>query len=334
MKSSRIKGIRMSVTVADMPTQMISVKDVFGINSRLQVQSFATRRQHVPEIDPDYRFDPEATLAILAGFARNRRVMLTGLHGTGKSTHIEQVAARLNWPCIRVNLDGHLSRSDLIGRDAIVLRDGQQITEFREGLLPWALQNPCAMVFDEYDAGRPDVMFVIQRVLEANGHLTLLDENRIIPPHPAFRLFATANTIGAGDAAALYHGTQQVNQGQLDRWTVVASLGYLPFEREVDIVLAKCPHMSGPDGRETVERMVRLAGLTRQAFANHDMATLISTRSVVAWAENMEIFEDRQFSFRVTVLNKCDEVDRNLLAELYQRCFDEMMSVPLSSSAA
>jgi cobaltochelatase CobS len=324
----------MSVTVTDMPTRVISVKDVFGIDSRLHVQSFPARRQHVPEIDPDYRFDPEATLAILAGFARNRRVMLTGLHGTGKSTHIEQVAARLNWPCIRVNLDGHLSRSDLIGRDAIVLRDGQQITEFREGLLPWALQNPCALVFDEYDAGRPDVMFVIQRVLEANGHLTLLDENRIIPPHPAFRLFATANTIGAGDTAALYHGTQQINQGQLDRWTIVASLDYLPFEREVDIVLAKCPHMSGPDGRETVERMVRLAGLTRQAFANHDMATLISTRSVVAWAENMEIFEDRQFSFRMTVLNKCDEVDRNLLAELYQRCFGEMMAVPLTSSAA
>jgi cobaltochelatase CobS len=313
----------MTADDSGLPDRTVDVGNVFGIDSRLQVPGFASISPHVPPIDPDYRFDRETTLAILAGFARNRRVLLTGFHGTGKSTHIEQVAARLNWPCIRINLDSHVSRMDLVGRDAIVVRDGQQVTEFREGLLPWALQRPCALVFDEYDAGRPELMFVIQRVLESNGSLTLLDESRVIAPHPAFRLFATANTIGLGDAGGLYQGTQQVNQGQLDRWNIVATLNYLPFEKEVAIVLAKSPHLAGADGHNTIQRMVRLAGLTRQAFANGDMGTLISTRAVVTWAENLEIFEDLPFAFRLTVLNKCDEADRELVTEMYQRCFGE-----------
>ena len=275
----------------------------------------------MPDLDEAYRFDRDTTLAILAGFAYNRRVMIQGYHGTGKSTHIEQVAARLNWPCIRVNLDSHISRIDLIGKDAIVLREGMQITEYREGILPWALQHPTALVFDEYDAGRPDVMFVIQRVLEVEGKLTLLDQNKVIRPHPAFRLFSTANTVGLGDTTGLYHGTQQINQGQMDRWNIVATLNYLPHDAEVEIVLAKAPSFDNEDGRKTISAMVALADLTRSGFMNGDISTVMSPRTVITWAENARIFSDIAFAFRVTFLNKCDEVERATVAEYYQRCF-------------
>ena len=276
----------------------------------------------MPDLDPDYLFDRETTLAILAGFARNRRVMITGYHGTGKSTHIEQVAARLNWPCVRVNLDSHVSRIDLVGKDAIVLQDGKQVTAFQDGILPWALQNNIALVFDEYDAGRPDVMFVIQRVLEQSGKLTLLDQKRVIRPHPAFRLFSTANTVGLGDTSGLYHGTQQINQGQMDRWSIVTTLNYLPHDKEVDIVLSKAKHyQQDPEGRDIVNKMVRVADLTRSAFMNGDLSTVMSPRTVITWAENAEIFGETGFAFRVTFLNKCDELERALVAEFYQRSF-------------
>ncbi|MGE5547129.1 MAG: cobaltochelatase subunit CobS [Solirubrobacterales bacterium] len=304
-----------------MPDTEVSVREVFGIDIDMKVPAFSVGSEHVPELDPAYRFDRDTTLAILAGFAFNRRVMVQGYHGTGKSTHIEQVAARLNWPCIRVNLDSHVSRIDLIGKDAIVLKEGKQVTEFREGILPWALQHPCALVFDEYDAGRPDVMFVIQRVLEVEGRLTLLDQNRVIRPHPAFRLFATANTVGLGDTTGLYHGTQQINQGQMDRWNIVATLNYLEHDAEVEIVCAKLAGYADKDGRETVGRMVSLADLSRQGFMNGDISTVMSPRTVITWAENAKIFGDVAFAFRVTFLNKCDEVERPIIAEYYQRCF-------------
>ncbi len=304
-----------------MPDITIRVAQTFGIDCDMQVPAFSKPSEHVPDIDEAYRFDRDTTLAILAGFAYNRRVIIQGYHGTGKSTHIEQVAARLNWPCIRVNLDSHISRIDLIGKDAIVLRDGKQVTEFREGLLPWALQRATALVFDEYDAGRPDVMFVIQRVLEVEGKLTLLDQNRVIRPHPAFRVFATANTVGLGDTTGLYHGTQQINQGQMDRWNIVATLNYLPHEEEAKIVLAKVPHYDTEAGRKTIDAMVRLADLTRAGFMNGDISTVMSPRTVMTWAENAEIFADIPFAFRVTFLNKCDELERPTVAEYYQRCF-------------
>ena len=309
----------------DMPTSMpditVSVRQTFGIDSDLQVPAFSKTNDYVPDVDDAYRFDRDTTLAILAGFAHNRRVMIQGYHGTGKSTHIEQVAARLNWPCIRINLDSHISRIDLIGKDAIVLRDGMQVTEFREGLLPWALQHPTALVFDEYDAGRPDVMFVIQRVLEISGKLTLLDQNKVIRPHPAFRLFATANTIGLGDTTGLYHGTQQINQGQMDRWSIVTTLNYLPHDKEVEIVSTKAHQYRSPEGREIVSKMVRVADLTRQAFINGDISTVMSPRTVITWAENTEIFGDIGLAFRLTFLNKCDELERSIVAEFFQRCF-------------
>ena len=308
-------------TSMTLPDIKVSVRQTFGIDSDLQVPAFSSATQHVPEVDSAYRFDRDTTMAILAGFAHNRRVMIQGYHGTGKSTHIEQVAARLNWPCIRVNLDSHISRIDLVGKDAIVLRDGKQVTEFREGILPWALQNPCAIVFDEYDAGRPDVMFVIQRVLEVEGKLTLLDQNRVIRPHPAFRIFATANTVGLGDTTGLYHGTQQINQGQMDRWSIVATLNYLPHDAEVEIVLAKVPDLDNEDGRTKVNAMVRLADLTRAGFIGGDISTVMSPRTVITWAENARIFGDVGFAFRLTFLNKCDEVERSTVAEYYQRCF-------------
>ena len=303
------------------PDIEVSVRQTFGIDSDLQVPAFSQSSDYVPEVDETYRFDHDTTLAILAGFAHNRRVMIQGYHGTGKSTHIEQVSARLNWPCIRVNLDSHISRIDLVGKDAIVLKDGKQITEFREGLLPWALQRPTALVFDEYDAGRPDVMFVIQRVLEVEGKLTLLDQNRVIRPHPAFRLFATTNTIGLGDTTGLYHGTQQINQGQMDRWNIVATLNYLPHDEEVEITLAKSPDYDTAEGRETISAMVALADLTRSGFINGDISTVMSPRTVITWAENARIFGDVGFAFRVTFLNKCDEIERPIVAEYYQRCF-------------
>ena len=307
---------------AMMPDMMVSVRQLFGIDIDLEVPAYSKADEHVPDHDPDYLFDRETTLAILAGFARNRRVMITGYHGTGKSTHIEQVAARLNWPCIRVNLDSHISRVDLVGKDAIVLRDGKQVTEFRDGILPWALQNNIALCFDEYDAGRPDVMFVIQRVLEVSGRLTLLDQSRVIRPHPAFRLFSTANTVGLGDTSGLYHGTQQINQGQMDRWSIVATLNYLPHDKEADIVRSKVKsYLKTKETRETVNRMVRVADLTRNAFIGGDLSTVMSPRTVITWAENAEIFGDIGFAFRLTFLNKCDELERPLVAEFYQRCF-------------
>jgi cobaltochelatase CobS len=306
-----------------LPDMKVSVRQVFGIDSDLEVPAYSEPDPHVPDLDPDYLFDRPTTLAILAGFSRNRRVMVTGYHGTGKSTHIEQVAARLNWPCVRVNLDSHISRVDLVGKDAIVIRDGLQVTEFRDGILPWALQHNIAMCFDEYDAGRPDVMFVIQRVLEQSGRLTLLDQNKVIRPHPAFRLFSTANTVGLGDTTGLYHGTQQINQGQMDRWSIVTTLNYLPHDKEVEIVLAKAKHYRNDAGRDIVGKMVRVADLTRNAFMNGDLSTVMSPRTVITWAENADIFGDVGFAFRVTFVNKCDELERPIVAEFYQRSFGQ-----------
>ena len=306
------------------PDTSVNAREAFGLDIDMQVPAFSQRTEHVPEVDDTYRFDRETTLAIVAGFANNRRVMIQGYHGTGKSTHIEQVAARLNWPCIRVNLDSHISRIDLIGKDAIVLKDGKQVTEFREGILPWALQHPCALVFDEYDAGRPDVMFVIQRVLEVEGKLTLLDQNRVIRPNPYFRLFATANTVGLGDTTGLYHGTQQINQGQMDRWNIVATLNYLPHAQETQIVMAKLGiDPSDAKMKKRVEAMVALADLTRAGFIAGDISTVMSPRTVITWAENTRIFGDVGFAFRLTFLNKCDEAERSTVAEYYQRCFNE-----------
>jgi cobaltochelatase CobS len=305
------------------PDMSVSVRQVFGIDTDNEVPAFAQSDEHVPDVDPDYLFDHDTTLAILAGFAHNRRVMIQGYHGTGKSTHIEQVAARLNWPCIRVNLDSHISRIDLVGKDAIVLRDGMQVTEFREGILPYSLQTNTALVFDEYDAGRPDVMFVIQRVLEVSGKLTLLDQSKVIKPHPAFRLFSTTNTIGLGDTSGLYHGTQQINQGQMDRWSIVATLNYLPHDDEVRISLAKVKSFNTDTGREHISNMVRVADLTRNAFMNGDLSTVMSPRTVITWAENAEIFDDIGLAFRLSFVNKCDELERALVAEFYQRCFGQ-----------
>ena len=309
--------------IANLPDTTVPVKETFGFDSGMVVPAFSEPDPNVPDVDPDYLFDKQTTLAILAGFAYNRRVMVSGYHGTGKSTHIEQVAARLNWPCVRVNLDSHVSRIDLVGKDAIVLKDGKQVTEFKDGILPWAYQHNIALVFDEYDAGRPDVMFVIQRVLESAGRLTLLDQSRVIRPHPAFRLFATANTIGLGDTTGLYHGTQQINQAQMDRWSIVTTLNYLPHDKEVEIVLAKAHHYRNDQGRDIVDRMVRLAGLTRAAFVNGDLSTVMSPRTVITWAENADIFKDVGMALRLTFLNKCDELERPIVAEFYQRSFGE-----------
>ena len=313
------------------PNKEISVREVFGIETDMVVKGFDEKSDRVPNIDETYKFDPDTTLAILAGFSHNRRVMIQGYHGTGKSTHIEQVAARLKWPAVRVNLDSHISRIDLIGKDAIKLRDGVQITEFHEGILPWALRNPVAIVFDEYDAGRADVMFVIQRVLEHDGKLTLMDQNEIIQPNPNFRLFATANTVGLGDTTGLYHGTQQINQAQMDRWSLVATLNYLSVEAETSIVLAKAPNYNTDAGRKTIKQMVTVADLTRTAFMNGDLSTVMSPRTVIAWAQNAEIFGSMGYAFRLSFLNKCDELERQTVAEFYQRCFDE--ELPESAAA-
>jgi len=316
---------------SDLPDQNVSVSQVFGFDTNMLIKAYADRSEHVPEVDPDYLFNKETTLAILAGFAFNRRVMISGYHGTGKSTHIEQVAARLNWPCIRINLDSHISRIDLIGKDAIVLKDGKQITEFKEGILPWAYQHNVALVFDEYDAGRPDVMFVIQRILESSGKLTLLDQSRVIRPHQAFRLFATANTVGLGDTTGLYHGTQQINQAQMDRWSIVTTLNYLPHAQEVGVVLSKNKSYETEKGKKIISNMVRVADLTRNAFIQGDLSTVMSPRTVITWAQNAEIFgDDIGFAFRLTFLNKCDELERAIVAEFYQRCFGE--DLPESAS--
>jgi len=304
------------------PNRLVSIREMFGVDSDMLVPAFTERDSHVPDLDEAYKFDPQTTLAICAGFAHDRRVMIQGYHGTGKSTHIEQVASRLNWPMIRVNLDSHVSRIDLVGKDAIVLREGKQVTEFREGMLPWCLQRPMALVFDEYDAGRPDVMFVIQRVLEAQGKLTLLDQNRVIRPNPFFRLFSTTNTIGLGDTTGLYHGTQQINQGQMDRWSIVSTLNYLSHDVEAEIVLAKAPSYRTPEGRRKIAAMVRVADMTRNAFMNGDISTVMSPRTVITWAQNAEIFGgDLALGFRMTFLNKCDELERPTVAEFYQRAF-------------
>jgi len=306
-----------------LPDREVAVRDVFGFDSPLTVPAFITRDEHVPDIDSAYRFNPEVTLALLAGFKHNRRVLVQGLHGTGKSTHVEQVAARLNWPCVRVNLDGHISRLDLIGRDAVVLREGVQVTEFQEGIVPWALQRPVALIFDEYDAGRPDVMFVIQRILERDGQLTLLDQNRVLRPHPAFRLFATANTVGQGNLNGLYHGAQRLNHAQIDRWNIVATLNFLPRDEEVAIVQAQVPALAGPEHQPLVERMVAVAELTRRGFETGDLSTLMSPRTVITWAENLGIFRDEALAFRLSFANKCEDAERAIVAEYFQRCFDK-----------
>ncbi len=305
------------------PDIKVSVNQTFGIDSDMEVIAFSKKSEYVPTIDKTYKFDKDTTLAIISGFAFNKRVLVQGYHGTGKSTHIEQIAARLNWPCIRINLDSHISRIDLIGKDAIALKDGKQITQFNEGILPWSIQNPVALVFDEYDAGRPDVMFVIQRVLEAEGSFTLLDKNKVINQNKYFRLFATSNTVGLGDTTGLYHGTQQINQGQMDRWNIVTTLNYLGLEKEMDIVLAKNKFLNNPKGKEKIANMIKVASLTRNGFIAGDISTVMSPRTVLHWAENTEIFKDTGYAFRVTFLNKCDEMERNIIAEYYQRCFGE-----------
>ena len=305
------------------PDIKISTKQVFGIDSNMEIEAFSKKSEYVPEIDKNYKFDRDTTLAVLSGFQYNKRVLVQGYHGTGKSTHIEQIAARLNWPCVRVNLDSHISRIDLIGKDAIVLKDNKQITEFKEGILPWSIQNPIALVFDEYDAGRPDVMFVIQRVLESEGSFTLLDKNKVIKQNKYFRLFATTNTVGLGDTSGLYHGTQQINQGQMDRWNIVTTLNYLSLEKEMDIILAKNKNLNNPKGKDLVSNMIKVASLTRKGFMAGDISTVMSPRTVLHWAENSKIFKDNGYAFRVTFLNKCDDLEKNIIAEYYQRCFGE-----------
>jgi len=305
------------------PDIKVSVRQTFGIDTDMEIDAFSKKNELVPKIDQDYKFDRDTTLAILSGFAFNKRVLIQGYHGTGKSTHIEQVAARLNWPCIRVNLDSHVSRIDLIGKDAIVLKDGKQVTEFKEGILPWSIQNPVALVFDEYDAGRPDVMFVIQRVLENEGNFTLLDKNKVISQHDYFRMFATTNTIGLGDTTGLYHGTQQINQGQMDRWNIVSTLNYLPFEKELEIILTKNKSYTSKEGKEKISNMIKVADLTRKGFINGDISTVMSPRTVLHWAENTKIFNDHGYAFRLTFLNKCDDIEKKIISEYYQRCFGQ-----------
>jgi|TARA_B100001093_G_scaffold504990_1_gene561597 cobaltochelatase CobS len=312
-----------NLTSLKSPDIKISVKQTFGIETEMEVNAFSKENEFVPKIDQNYKFDRDTTLAILSGFSFNKRVLIQGYHGTGKSTHIEQVAARLNWPCVRVNLDSHVSRIDLIGKDAIVLKDGKQVTEFKEGVLPWSIQNPVALVFDEYDAGRPDVMFVIQRVLESDGNFTLLDKNKVITQHNYFRMFATTNTIGLGDTTGLYHGTQQINQGQMDRWNIVTTLNYLPFDKELDIILTKNKTYNSKEGKEKISNMIKVADLTRKGFINGDISTVMSPRTVLHWAENTKIFNDHGYAFRLTFLNKCDEIEKKIISEYYQRCFGE-----------
>ena len=316
------------------PDRTLRVREAFGIDSDLSVPAFSERDDHVPDVDEAYRFNPDVTLWLLAGFTRNRRVLVQGLHGTGKSTHIEQVAARLNWPCVRVNLDGHISRLDLIGRDAVVLRDGQQVTEFQEGIVPWALQRPVALIFDEYDAGRPDVMFVIQRILERDGKLTLLDQNRVISPHPHFRLFATANTLGLGNLSGMYQGAQRLNHAQIDRWNIVVALNYLERQEEVAIVTARVPAYADEAGQKMINAMVAVADLTRQGFRVGDLSTLMSPRTVITWAENVEIFRDPGLAFQLSFVNKCDESERPIVAEYFQRCFQRELDESLAHSVA
>ena len=316
------------------PDIKLSVKQTFGIDSDMEVDAFSKKNEFVPEVDKDYKFDRDTTLAILSGFLYNKKVIVHGYHGTGKSTHITQVAARLNWPCVRINLDSHVSRIDLIGKDAIVIKDGKQITEFKEGILPWSFQNPIALVFDEYDAGRPDVMFVIQRILEVEGKLTLLDQNKIINPHSSFRLFATTNTVGLGDMTGLYHGTQQINQGQMDRWHILSTLNYLDPSQELKVVMSKLNNLKGEKNKEVIKNMIKLANLTRVGFANGDISTLMSPRTVISWGQNFKIFKDLVTSFNLTFLNKCDDIEKSIISEYFQRCFDIEIDNGESGSAS
>ena len=303
------------------PDIKVSLKQTFGIDSEMEVDAFSKKSEYVPEIDKSYKFDRDTTLAIISGFAFNKRVLVQGYHGTGKSTHMEQIAARLNWPCVRVNLDSHVSRIDLIGKDAIVLKEGKQITQFNEGILPWSIQNPIALVFDEYDAGRPDVMFVIQRILETEGKLTLLDQSRVIKPNKYFRLFATANTVGLGDTSGLYHGTQQINQGQMDRWNIVTILNYLSNTEEEQIISNKIKKMNNKTGKEIIKSMVATADLSRAGFMNGDISTVMSPRTVLTWAENYLMFNDAEYAFKLSFLNRCDELERPIIEEYFQRSF-------------
>ena len=312
------------------PDIKISIKQTFGIDTDMEVDAFSKRNELVPEIDKDYVFDKDTTLAILSGFANNKKVIVHGYHGTGKSTHITQIAARLNWPCVRINLDSHISRIDLIGKDAISIKDGKQITEFKEGILPWSFQNPVALVFDEYDAGRSDVMFVLQRILESDGYFTLLDKNKVVKQNKFFRLFATANTIGLGDTTGLYTGTQQINQAQLDRWEIVTTLNYLSLDKEIEIVLAKNKNLNNADGKELVANMIKVASLSRKGFINGDISTVMSPRTVLNWCANYKIFNDLGYAFRLTFLNKCDNTEKNIIAEYYQRCFGDELPESLA----
>ena len=314
--------INKTIDLPKKPDAKIDVAKVFNIDSDLVVRGYKDKTDWVPQVDESYVFDKDTTLSILAGFEHNRRVMVQGFHGTGKSTHIEQIAARLNWPCVRINLDSHISRIDLLGKDAIKLNDGKQITEFQEGLLPWSIQNPVALVFDEYDAGRPDVMFVIQRILEVEGKLTLLDQNKILEPHSSFRLFATTNTVGLGDMTGLYHGTQQINQGQMDRWHVLSTLNYLDPNQEFKVVVSKMADFKNAKNQEILKNMIKLANLTRNGFANGDISILMSPRTVISWAQNFKIFKDVASSFKLTFLNKCDDMEKPIISEYFQRCFD------------
>ena len=309
--------------ISTQPDIKISIKQTFGIDTDIEVDAFSKKSELVPEIDKDYVFDRDTTLAILSGFLHNKKVIVHGYHGTGKSTHITQIAARLNWPCVRINLDSHISRIDLIGKDAITLKDGKQITEFKEGILPWSFQNPVALVFDEYDAGRSDVMFVLQRILESDGYFTLLDKNKVVRQNRYFRLFATANTIGLGDTTGLYTGTQQINQAQLDRWEIVTSLNYLPEDKEMKIILSKNKKLANPKGKEIISNMIKVASLTRKGFIAGDISTVMSPRTVLNWSNNAEIFKDIGYAFRVTFLNKCDDAEKSIISEYYQRCFGE-----------
>ena len=316
-----------------LPDTEVAVRDAFGIDSDLVVPAFAEPSAHVPDADPGYRFQPDVTLALLAGFAHDRRVLVQGAHGTGKSTHVEQIAARLNWGCLRVNLDGQLGRMDLVGRDAVVLRDGMQVTEFQEGILPWAVRRPIALVLDEYDAGRPDVMFVLQRLLERAGAFTLLERNEVLRPHPGFRLFATANTAGQGNHGGPYHGVQRLNHAQLDRWNIVARLEHLPADEEAAVVRTKVPALDGERGREIAAAMVAVAALTRTGYAAGDLSTLMSPRTVISWAENLVLFEDPALAFRLSFANRCDADEQLVLDEYFQRCFGREAGRTLARSA-
>ena len=321
-----MNSINKNINFESIPDQIINTKEIFGIECAFKVFSFKTPNDYVPTIDKNYVFDPDTTKSILAGFSNNSRVLIQGYHGTGKSTHIEQVASRLNWPCVRINLDSHISRIDLIGKDIIIIKEGKQITEFQDGMLPWSYQNPVALVFDEYDAGRPDVMFVIQRILESNSRLTLLDQSRVIKPNKYFRLFATANTVGLGDTSGLYHGTQQINQGQMDRWNIVTTLNYLKNSVEEKIILSKVRELNTEEGKNIVRSMVSTADLTRSGFVNGDISTVMSPRTVITWAENYLLFNDLEYSFKLSFLNRCDELERSVIDEYFQRSFGIDMS--------